>query len=130
MVSEKRSRTMTSESWKRRLAARARASRLALLALSAATLSLGFSSCPTKPEVDAAMWLNNGLPADLCFPGPEASAELQAVAQRLREHGFYRRLNAGGFELVSFCKPEAREFSGMHKRDLEELLSKLPKGGE
>lgn len=87
--------------------------------LSCATLFLAFalSSCVTRGEVRAYFYLNNGLPADLCEREP-----------RLRDYGFYRRLNDGRFEFVSFCSPDAKRYLGILDDDLERLLDKtLPK---
>jgi hypothetical protein len=56
--------------------------------------------------------LNNGLPADLCEREP-----------RLKDYGFYRRLDSGQLEFLSFCKPEAQRFFGIVDSELEELLN-------
>lgn len=44
------------------------------------------------------MWLNNGLPEDLCGPSAELSPQ-----PRLWQYGFYRKLESGKYELVPFC---------------------------
>lgn len=65
------------------------ASLRAFLALSTAILCLG---CVNRTQIRANLWLNNGLPADLCASEP-----------RLKDYGFYRRLKDGGFEFIPFC---------------------------
>ncbi len=71
------------------------------------------SGCVTRRQVQAAIWLNNApLPADLCRDVPELS-----------RYGFYRRLNDGRLEFVSWCKEEAGQWFAIHKDDLERLLN-------
>jgi hypothetical protein len=78
-----------------------------------AILLITLSACniPTRKEVNAAIWLTNGLPPDLCASVPE-----------LNDYGFYRKLNSGDFEFLSFCSPEALNFLGMHKTDFNRLM--------
>ena len=69
----------------------------------------------TRSEIEATVWLNNSpLPNEICRANPE-----------LTRYGFYRRLNDGRFEFVSFCRPNAKEWIAIHKDDLERLLNKL-----
>lgn len=70
------------------------------------------AGCVTRSEIKAALWLNNGMDAGLCAREPA-----------LRNYGFYRRLNDGKLEFISYCNPVAREFFAIHKKDLEELLN-------
>ena len=69
------------------------------------------SGCLTRAKIDAAIWLNNGLPADLCEKEPE-----------LKDYGFYRKLDSGQLEFVAFCDPRAREWLSMHKDDFNKLM--------
>jgi hypothetical protein len=49
----------------------------------------------------------------------------------LKDHGFYRRLDGGKFEFISFCDPESKHWLSMYDRDFENLLDKtLPKEAE
>lgn len=82
--------------------------RLAFLAASCAII---FQACMTRQEIKAHLWENNGLPADLCASEP-----------RLQDHGFFRRLDSGQYELLSFCKPEARGMQSVTKESLKEIL--------
>lgn len=84
------------------------ASRLVFLAASCATL---FPACMTRQEIRAHLWENTGLPADLCASEP-----------RLRDYGFFRRLDSGGFEFLGFCRPEALGMQSVTKESLKEIL--------
>lgn len=78
-------------------------------------LLLGFlTGCVTRPEIKAAFWMNNGLPADLC------ASEL-----RLKDYGFYRKLNTGKLEFMPFCNPDVKHFVAIIDSDLEKILDKL-----
>lgn len=72
------------------------------------------TSCVTlskteRRKIEAAIWLNNSpLPESICL--------------NESQYGFYRRLNSGKFEFVSFCKEEAKRFVAIHEKDLEKLL--------
>lgn len=81
------------------------------LVLSCVILCL--TSCVTRQEIRAYFWLHNGIPDEICRREPS-----------LFNYGFYRKLNSGQFEFMSFCKPESRQFLGLHERDLEEILNK------
>lgn len=60
---------------------------------------------------------NAPFPAELCQKEPD-----------IARYGFYRRLDSGQLEFVSFCNPEARRWLSIHERDLEEILNEtLPK---
>ncbi len=79
---------------------------------------LFFTSCksPTRKEVNAKIWLNNsGGPAyaKLCLDKPE-----------LKDHGFYRKLNNGKLEFVSFCSPTAAKFLAVTEKDFNEMMDK------
>lgn len=90
-----------------------RANLLTFLALSAATLSL--ASCITRKEIEATVWRNNApIPAAICAATPE-----------LHDYGFYRQLNDGGFEFVSFCAPEASQWLAIHESELKRILDRL-----
>jgi hypothetical protein len=67
---------------------------------------------PTRSEIDSVFWLNN------------SNALLDACAESidLRDVGFYRRLESGDFELVSFCNENAQDFLSIYKDDLEKIL--------
>lgn len=61
------------------------------------------------------MWLNNGpLPAAICEREPE-----------LRRYGFYRRLDAGSFEFVSFCRTDAGAWVSVYGPDFYKILDSL-----
>lgn len=70
-------------------------------------LALG---CPSKKEIQASIWLNDSL-VDVCeqYPGVE-------------RYGFYRQLNNGTQEFISYCNPLAKEMLGMHKSDFERFV--------
>lgn len=85
-------------------------------------LSLLFTSCITREEIDAVVFLNNfnsekNELAELCERVPE-----------LKQRGFYRRLNNDKLETVSICNPQARNYLAVHRDDFNRLLDKaLPK---
>jgi hypothetical protein len=63
--------------------------------------------------LNAAIWLNNGpLPESVC------------ADPHNKLYGFYRRLNDGNFEFVSFCNPKANEWVSMHKDDFARLIDR------
>jgi hypothetical protein len=81
-----------------------------------ATICLGLGSClrPTRPEINGRIWLNNTpIPEDICLREPS-----------LKDYGFYRKLNDGKLEFVSFCSPEAFHWIAMHELDFKDLLDK------
>lgn len=77
-------------------------------------LSSLLSGCMTRSEVKAHIWLNNGMDPELCAREPV-----------LWNYGFYRKLNNGKLEFISFCDPRSRDWQAIHNRDLEEILDKL-----
>lgn len=87
---------------------------LLLLAVSPA-----LNSCVTKPEIMAAVWLNNTpIPPEICTSVPA-----------LQQYGFYRRLNDGKLEFISFCNPQAVNWLGVHQDDFNRMMDKtFPKG--
>lgn len=86
-----------------------------LLLLAMAT---AFSGCIDRDQIEASIWLNNGLPQDLCDQEPE-----------LHDYGFYRKLNDGSLEFVSFCDPKSKEWLSMHSDDFNRLMDEagMPK---
>jgi hypothetical protein len=71
------------------------------------------TGCKTvsREEIDAVLWLNNApLPAEIC-----------AVSDR---YGFYRKLNDGKLEFISWCKTEAADYVAIRKDDLEKIFKK------
>lgn len=79
------------------------------------------SSCMTREKIEATVWLTNApLPLEYCQQIPE-----------LKLYGFYRKLNNGKIEFVSFCKKESRDFVTMPRSEFDELLDQaLPKPRE
>lgn len=59
----------------------------------------------------AEIWLNSGLPQDLCTKYPE-----------LTNYGFYRALNDGKYELLSYCNGNAEKYISMQKDKFNEIL--------
>ncbi len=107
-----------------------------LLGVWLALIALGLSGCVTRAELRAALWLNNGLPADRCGPSQAESPEPD-----LWLYGFYRKLNdeachdlgkpPGCIEFVPFCDPRSKDWSSMYKDDLNKILDQLiPKRGK
>lgn len=106
---------MISETLRRQRAILTRAIRPVSLALSSAILCLVClgAGCPSRPEIEAYVWLNNGLPPELCAKHPE-----------LRDYGFYRRLNDGKVEFIAFCDPLSVHWLAVYDRDYQRLLDK------
>lgn len=48
--------------------------------------------CISRKEVVAEIWLQSGLPEDLCIREPE-----------LQKYGIYRKLDSGKYEFISYC---------------------------
>lgn len=67
--------------------------------------------CVSRKKIEAAIWLNNFPPQELCAKNPE-----------LHEYGFYRKLNNGKFEFVSICKEEARLYLTMYKDHFDNIM--------
>lgn len=83
----------TREHSKRRWAAPQRASLLAMLGLSLSMLLLpGCPTLPTRKEVEGEVWLQSGIPAELCAKEP-----------LLWKQGIYRKLDDGKYEFISYC---------------------------
>jgi len=80
----------------------------AFVILAAAVIASG---CITRAEIKASLWLNNGIPEEVCSREPS-----------LRDHGFYRRLNDGKLEFISFCSPDASRWISIYDADLEKIL--------
>jgi hypothetical protein len=86
---------------------------------------LFLSSCITREEVDAVIWLNNfnddkNSMAGVCERNPE-----------IKQYGFYRKLNNGKLEFVSICNTTARNYLAVQKDDFNRLIDKaLPKPPE
>lgn len=88
----------------------------ASLVLLSLALMICLTSCLTRKEIEATIWLNNApIPASLCKDGVE-------------KRGFYRRLDSGKIEFVSFCSPEAKHWLSIHKDDLQKILDQLAEG--
>lgn len=63
------------------------------------------------------MWENNApLPPELC--GPKDATPQNPLWQ----YGFYRILNDGKIEFISFCDAKSREWLAIYYQDLENLL--------
>lgn len=89
------------------------AKQAAFLASASLILSLGLTGCKaTRAKIDAAIWLNNApIPPEVCASEPA-----------LYQYGFYRRLNNGKFEFISFCSPEANKWLAMYDQDFNKLM--------
>lgn len=86
-----------------------------ILALLSVTILQG---CLSRKEVNAELWMESGLPADLCTRFPE-----------LMEFGHFRKLNSGKYEVVPYCDPNARDYSAIRNKKLNEWMDKyLPEG--
>jgi hypothetical protein len=75
--------------------------------------------CITRGQINASVWLNNTpIPKDLCDREPS-----------LKDYGFFRRLDSGQIEFVSFCSPQAVQWLAMFKDDFNRLMDEagLPK---
>lgn len=92
------------------------------LALSLCLVCLGCNSLPTRKQVEAAIWsVNTPLPADACGVKP---ATCTSASTSLWCRGFYRFLNDGKLEFISFCAPESRDMKGVWGPQLKEMLDK------
>lgn len=60
------------------------------------------------------VWLNNGMPQGVCEREPS-----------LRDYGFYRRLNDGGYDFISFCDDRAKDWLAVHKDDFNRMMDAL-----
>lgn len=79
--------------------------------------ALTFPACIKRSEIRAAIWLNNGLPTEICAREPE-----------LQNYGFYRKLSDGNYEFVAYCNPLSAHWIAIFDEDLEKILGEtLPK---
>jgi hypothetical protein len=90
--------------------------------LYAAIMVLSLSACVTRGEVDATIWMHNGLPEEMCVQASENQA--QGIGW---DYGFYRKLKDGKLEFISFCDPTSKQWLAMHKDDYEKWMSLLVK---
>lgn len=74
---------------------------------------LVLTSCLTREEIDAALWNSDRIPVEYCEKYPE-----------IKEYGFYRKLNDGNEEFVSFCSDNAKTYFAMYNKDFEKLVTK------
>lgn len=84
-------------------------------------VGLVVSGCISRSEIQATVWLNNApIPPALCDQSPE-----------LKNYGFYRRLNTGKIEFVSFCSPLANRWISAFDDDFNRILDDtIPKSSE
>lgn len=75
---------------------------------------LFLNGCISRQEIRANLWLNSGLPADLCMRVPE-----------LQKYGMYRKLNTGKYELQKYCNPQAQHYFAVLDTDLNAILDAL-----
>lgn len=79
---------------------------------------LSISSCVTKKQIQAAIWLNNGpLPPQIC----ESNVEL-------KQYGFYRKLDDGRLEFIPYCSEISSRMISMTEEDMNKFLDELPEG--
>jgi hypothetical protein len=71
------------------------------------------SSCVTRQQIEAEMWENNFHSIDdaLCLPGGP-----------LYRRGFFRRLDGGGFELISVCSKRGSEMKAFTPESVDKLM--------
>lgn len=74
---------------------------------------LVLTSCISREEIDAALWNSDRIPVELCEKYPE-----------IKDYGFFRVLNSGNEEFVSFCSNEAKAYFAMYNKDFEKLVNK------
>lgn len=81
-------------------------------------------SCkPTRDEINATVWLNNTNATEF--------KKLCAQERDLWKIGFYRILNSGQIEFISFCNENAYMYFAIESKDFNEILDKyLPKKDE
>ncbi len=78
-------------------------------------LAISLTGCLSRKEIQASIWLNNApIPVELCEEKPE-----------LKQYGFYRRLNDGKLEFISFCDPSAHKWLAMYETDFNRILDEL-----
>lgn len=95
-----------------------------LLAAGLLAAVLALSGCRlSREEIEAAIWLNNGMDPDLCGESQEKSKYPE-----LWDYGFYRRLNSEKFEFMPYCNPESKKWLAAHQDDFNRLMDLgLPK---
>jgi len=76
--------------------------------------------CVTRKEVNAAAWLNN----------THAMGEVCTRVPELKDYGFYRRLDDGKIQFLSFCNENARRMTAFKDEDLKNILDALLPGGK
>lgn len=57
------------------------------------SMPLLLTSCLSRQDVEAEIWLNSGLPPDICAQNPDLS-----------KFGIYRKLDTGKIEFISYCQ--------------------------
>lgn len=94
--------------------------RLHLLLLATITLS----GCVTRGQIEAAIWMNNGLDPALCGP-----SKAESKYPELWDYGHYRRLNSGKFEFMPYCDPRSKKWLSMYERDFQRVMDgQVPQG--
>ena len=73
--------------------------------------SNGICSGIKRQKIDALTWRYDQLPDEVCKAFPV-----------LVQYGAYRVLNNGLDEVVSYCKPQIKDFFGMPSKDYNNLL--------
>jgi hypothetical protein len=84
-------------------------------------LLCAFAGCLTKKELDLYIYFNNS-------PLPEQFCEVLADGSKVGlgwGYGFYRRLNDGKLQFISFCHPDAKNWIAMHKDDYKKITDSL-----
>lgn len=56
------------------------------------------TSCVTRGQVRAEVWMQSGIPIELCHEQPD-----------LMMYGIYRKLDSGQYEFISYCSETADE---------------------
>lgn len=83
-----------------------------MLALLLSTTLL--AGCPNRKEIQAEVWLQTGVPSDLCVQLPE-----------LGEFGLYRKLNNEKYEFISYCKEESTKYIAINEKKFNDILDEL-----
>lgn len=118
-----------------------------VLGIIAGVMMLSLTGCPsipTREEIDAAVWNNNGMNAQLCARIDELCPVVPEICD-LKKRGFYRRLNEedtqpltelpgdipgeppkkGKFELIPFCGEQSVHMRAFHDEDFKKLTDGL-----
>ncbi len=95
--------------------------RLIIICAIALLAAFAFTGCVSQGEIRAEVWLNSGLPSELCTRYPE-----------IKKYGSYRRLNdseclkrklhPGCVEFMSYCQSQYQKWVSMSGARFEELL--------